>query len=228
MNAACGDRLWWSSWLHLSYEIDAPWSFFILKLYFCSGKSISGCPISWGREVSCWCMRASPRWVGFHSWEWSMQLSWLPRSGEPFCGGEKKNSCHAGHREDSFPSGKEVHISVDGYPPLFWKIFWLGHKHVDTIPHGGDSVCLLKNVLILFVLSASDLLSPWYVPSVASRIRFKWGPPEQGGLLTLTLLWTWRHGGRFCWHGALVKDQYAEFCHFWILLDFVSGIVKCF
>lgn len=43
-----------------------------------------------------------------------------------------------------------------------------------TSPWRGDLVYLLRNVLSLFVLSASDLLSPWYVPSVASRIRFRW------------------------------------------------------
>lgn len=143
MNAACGDRLWWSSWLYLSYEIDAPWSFFVLKLHrHCSGTSISGCPISWGREVSCWCTRASPKVSGLP------QLGMIPATFLTSCirqailwGKKIKIPAMQGIGRIVFLQGKEVHISVDGYPPLFWKIVWLGHKHVDTLPHGEETRC---------------------------------------------------------------------------------------
>ena len=56
-----------------------------------------------------------------------------------------------------------MHISVDGYPPQFWKIIWLGSKHVDMLtPKEGNSVCLLKNVLILFTLSVICYLHGMY------------------------------------------------------------------
>lgn len=90
------------------------------------------CPRSWERAR---CMRPSPKVSGL-----PQQLSWLHRSGKPFCKGKKK-SCHAGHRGNNFSSWKELHISADGYPPLFWKIIWLGHKHVNTFLHGEETWC---------------------------------------------------------------------------------------
>lgn len=91
MNTACEDRLWWSNWLYLSYEIDTPWCFFILELHWqCSEKKTFQAAQYLRREsraAGAW--EQAPEWVGFHSWEWSTQLSWLHRSGKPFCGGKK-------------------------------------------------------------------------------------------------------------------------------------------
>lgn len=90
------------------------------------------------------------------------------QSGKPFCGGKKnqKNPVIHGISGIVFCRWISTFILEDDLTGA--QACW------HTSPWRGDLVYLLRNVLSLFVLSASDLLSPWYVPSVASRIRFRW------------------------------------------------------
>lgn len=134
-------------------------------------KNLSGCPISWEREWSCWGMRASPKVSGLPQLGRSTQLSWLHNQASPSVGGKnQKNPVIHGISGIVFCRWISTFILEDDLSGA--QACW------HTSPWRGDLVYLLRNVLSLFVLSASDLLSPWYVPSVASRIRFRWWPPE--------------------------------------------------
>lgn len=83
-------------------------------------------------------MRASPRVSGLPQLGMIHTTFLTSQIRQALLWGEKK-SCHAGH--SGYPSGKELHISAEGYPPLFGKIIWLRHKHVDTLPPGEETWC---------------------------------------------------------------------------------------
>lgn len=118
------------------------WNWYTMMLLYSEAaqtmlwKNLSDCPVSWEREWSCWCMTASPKVNGLPQLGMIHANFLISQIRQALLWGEK-NSCHVGHRGDSFSSRKELHISVDGW----LSTFSVENHLTDTLSHGEETWC---------------------------------------------------------------------------------------